>query len=247
MNQSELFAGKIMDLIRRSDSGRGMAFSSFLTAEEAAEAERICRREHVLFVLYGGYDDAERQILGISDMERDFLIPCFPLVLMRVVGAEVSLLTNRDVLGALMGAGIRREVLGDIIARKGEVYIFAMDHMANYLIQNITEIGRYRVKLEECPLDSPLPSLEFDVQRFTVPSLRVDAVVSSLSRTSREKSSELINGKLVYLNHSLVEKKTKEIQKGDSIVVRGHGKWIVDECDSMTKKGRIVLICRKYV
>ena len=119
--------------------------------------------------------------------------------------------------------------------------------MAEYLTRNITEIGRCKVKLVEVPLNTPIPRAEFEVQRFTLTSLRVDAVVSSLVHVSRDKSGEMINAKLVYLNHVVVEKKTKEIQKGDCIVIRGSGKWLVDECDAVTKKGRLVLICRKYV
>ncbi len=247
MNEKALFAGRIEDLIMREAGRETMTFSGFLTAEECVEAEAICKRYGAPYLLYGGYDSAERKILAISSMDRQTLRLCFPIVLIRIDGAEIERLTNRDVLGALMGSGIRRDVLGDIIVRDGQALFFAADHIKDFLMQNITSVGRQNVKLSEAPSDFMIPEPHFEYLRTTIASLRADAVVGGLAKTSREQANRLIEGKLVYINHILLEKKTKEVHPGDCIVIRGFGKWIIDECRDQTRKGRAILECRKYI
>ncbi|MBQ8894091.1 MAG: hypothetical protein IJ043_06735 [Clostridia bacterium] len=247
MNEKNYFAGKIEDMISREAKGEAMVFSSFLTAEEGAEASMICRRASAPFCLYGGYDGSERKILAVSSLDQEVLLPCFPIVLMQIQGGDLSKITNRDVLGALMATGIRRDVLGDIIVRDGFALFFAADHIKDFLIQNVTSVGRQNVKLSEASEDFQIPEPHFEILRLTVASLRADAVIGGLARVSREQANRLIDGKYVFVNHTQLEKKTKEISAGDNIVIRGSGKWIVDECGDLTKKGRTVLICRKYI
>lgn len=247
MQEKNYFSAKIEDLVRREAAGEGMVFSSFLTAEECTEAVAICKRAGAPFLLYGGYSESERKMLAVSSYDESTLKCCFPFVLLRLSAGDVLSLSNRDVLGALMATGIRRELLGDIIVRDGIAVFFVMDHIKDFLIQNITSVGRQSVKIEEVPLDFEIPKPHFEVLRLTVASMRADAVVGGLCRCSREQANDLIDGKTVFLNHRLLEKKTKEIQAGDCIVVRGNGKWTIDQCGDLTKKGRTVLLCRKYI
>ncbi len=247
MNERALFSGKIEDLIARESGGETMAFSGFLTPEECVKAEAICRRFGAPYLLYGGYDSAERKMLAVSSMDEETLRLCFPIALIRIDGAEIDCLTNRDVLGALMGSGIRRDVLGDIIVRDGQAVFFAADHIKDFLMQNIASVGRQNVKLSEAPSDFIIPEPHFEYLRTTVASLRADAVVGGLAKASREQANRLIEGKQVYINHILIEKKTKEVHPGDCVVIRGLGKWIIDECQDQTRKGRAILECRKYI
>lgn len=241
------FEGKILDLIRREKRGESMVFSAFLTAEESVTAGRICQKEGVSYMLFGGYDDAERKQLAISTMDCEMLKMWFPIVLLKLCGKEVSTLTNRDVLGAFMATGIRRDVLGDIIVRDGQALVFVSEHIKDFLVQNVTSVGRQNVQLMEAPQPYEIPELRFEYQRLTVASLRLDAVVGGLVHLSREQASRLIDEKMVFINHEPIDKKTKEIHAGDCLVVRGSGKWIIDECGDLTKKGRAILQCRKYI
>lgn len=247
MRERDLFAGRIEDLIRRESAGESMVFSGFLTPEDCVEAEAICRRYGAPYCLYGGHESCERKMLAVSSFDRETLLLCFPISLIRVSCPDPSALSNRDVLGALMAQGIRREVLGDIIVRDGQVLFFATEHIKEFLIQNVTSIGRQSVQLSEAPPLYEIPAPHFDYLRITVASLRADAVVGGLAKTSREQANQLIDGKSVYLNHSLLEKKTKEVHPGDCLVIRGLGKWIIDDCSQQTRKGRSVLECRKYI
>jgi RNA-binding protein YlmH len=247
MSEQQYFTAKIEDLIRRVANGEQTVFSGFLTGEEAGEAAAVCKRNHAPYFLYGGYEESERKILAVSEYDADLLKQCFPITLLQLVGGDLSQLTNRDVLGALMATGIRRDVLGDIVVRDGQALVFVAEHIKEFLMQNITSVGRQTVKLAEAPAVYTIPAPHFEHIRTTVASLRVDAVVGGLGRVSREQANRLIEGKLVSINHSIIEKRTKDVCAGDCIVIRGMGKWIVDECDALTKKGRAVLVCRKYI
>ncbi len=245
MSEKNYFSAKIYDLIRRESAGEGMVFSLFLTPEEASEAAFICKKEQVPFFLFGGYPESDRKMLAISSYDESVVKECFPLVLLQLFG-DLSLVTHRDVLGALMGTGVRRELIGDILVRDGIVAFFAADHIKDFLIQNVDSVGRQAVKIAEASADFELPKPKFEEFRYTVASLRLDAVVAALCRCSREQANRLIDGKSVSVDHLIVEKKTKEICTGNCVIVRGFGKWIVDQCGDLTKKGRTVLLCRKY-
>lgn len=247
MSENDFLLARTEDLIWREANGEPMVFSSFLTAEEAALVGEFCAKRKAPHYLFGGYDDSERKMLSISEIEPEILKEAFPIVLLRIIGVDPNAISNRDVLGALMGTGIRREMLGDIIVRQGIAAFFVCEQIAEFLIQTVDSIGRYRVSLEVAESDFLVPPPLFESVRTTVPSLRMDAVISSIAHVSRDQAGKLIEDKLVQINHKTIEKKIKEINAGDRLVVRGFGKWIIDDCGELSKKGRIVLHCRKYI
>ena len=247
MSERDYFSAKINDLISRFENGEELVFSSFLTAEEAITADRLCSKYHMPHIFCGGYAECERKILAISFLEESQIEEQCPIVLIKIESTDLSLLSNRDVLGALMGSGIRRELLGDIIIRNGVAVFFALEQIAEFLIQNVSLMGKVKVRLSIVEDRFPIPPAAFEHQRMTVASLRLDAVVSGVAHISREQASELIENKMVQINHIPSEKKTKEIRAGDCLVIRGFGKWMIDECGELSRKGRIVLRCRKYI
>lgn len=247
MSERDFLKAKINDLICRFERGEEVVFSSFLTAEEAMVADHLCSKYHMPHIFLGGYPESERKVLVISCLDESEINKRSPITLLKIECAESSSFSNRDVLGALMGSGIRREMLGDIIIRQGIAAVFILNQISEFLIQNITTIGRFKVKLAVTDRQFQIPPAEFEDQRVTVASLRLDAVVSSVAHISRDRACELIENKMVQINHIPSEKKTKEIHASDSLVIRGIGKWIIDECGDLSKKGRIILRCRKYI
>lgn len=247
MSERDYFFAKLEDLIYRESCGEPMVFSSFLTPEEAAITSEFCSKRKVPYCLWGGYDESERKMLAISEYDSEILKEAVPIVLLKICGVEPSLISNRDVLGALMGAGIRRDMIGDIIVRQGVAAVFASEQIADFLIRSIDSIGRYKVSLEIAESDFFIPLPEFESIRVTAASLRLDAVISSIAHISRDQASDLIENKVVQVNHKVIEKKFKEINANDCVIIRGFGKWIIDDCGGISKKGRVVLHCRKYI
>lgn len=247
MNEQNYFGGKIHDLIRREARGEEMVFSSFLTAEEGASAASICKNAGAPYFLYGGFDHAERKILAVSSMEHHLLKPCFPIVLLSIAAYQPELISNRDILGAVMATGVRRDCLGDIVARQGMLLMFVAAHIAPFLIENVSKIGNQHVRISEIFEEVEIPEPEYQSLRLTVASMRLDAVIAALAKVSRDQACQMIEAGNISINHIPAVKRTKELLSGDCVVIRGKGKWILDSCDGTTKKGRIVLECKKCI
>ena len=99
---------------------------------------------------FGGYPEAERRMLVyLPDyLEESCLYEeDAPLICLRATFFEADSLSHRDFLGALMGAGIARETVGDICVGKGSCDFFVTSEIAPYIQQNFLSAGRTRVHM----------------------------------------------------------------------------------------------------
>ena len=76
--------------------------------------------------------------------------------------------------------------------------------------------------------------------------MRLDNIVSELSKTSRTKAEEIIRQERVILNYETITKDSKLVKTGDKLTIRGKGKFVVKEQIGNTKKGRFILKIAKY-
>ena len=89
----------------------------------------------------GGYEDAERRICIFCPKE--FWDEPEPLKVLRISVPKGSpALSHRDYLGSLLGLGIERSVVGDILVREDGADAVVLSDMADYLAQNLTSVGR---------------------------------------------------------------------------------------------------------
>ena len=88
-----------------------------------------------------------------------------------------------------MGAGIKRETVGDICVGKGSCDFFLLREMAPYVVQNLPSAGRTRLHLEEIPWRRPgFPTPETETIRGTLASCRLDSVIGAGFRLSRTRA-----------------------------------------------------------
>ena len=93
---------------------------------------------------FGGYEDAERKMLiFLPDYldEASLYGEDSPCVCLRAAFFQGDSPSHRDFLGALMGAGVGRETVGDICVDKGSCDFFVTAEIAPYLLQNFTSAG----------------------------------------------------------------------------------------------------------
>ncbi len=170
--------------------------------------------------------------------------------LMSVVKIETSgyeKVGHRDILGSLMGLGIKRETLGDICFFGGDVYVFCEKVTADFICDELKKAGRDRVKAEKCTLPEDFRiEYEFEEVNTTVASPRLDGVVRALCGVSREDAAELVESGLAELNYFTECDCDTKVSDGDIISVRGYGKFAVDSTGDVTRKGRFRLCARKY-
>ncbi len=200
---------------------------------------------------FGGYEGAERKILVyLPDyLDEDFLIgEDSPVVCLRASFHESNTLSHRDFLGALMGAGIARETVGDICVGTDSCDFFVTREIAPYILQNFTDAGRAKLRLDAISLtEVSVPQPETKELRDTLASLRLDSVISAGFRISRALASQHIEAGRASIDGLPCEKPDKLVSEGCKISVRGLGKICLRTVGGQTKKGRISITIDRYI
>ena len=200
---------------------------------------------------FGGYEGAERQMLVFLPEYLDETIldsDESPLVCLRAAFYEGDSPSHRDFLGALMGAGIAREVLGDICVGKDSCDFFVTAEIAPYILQNFISAGRAKLRISQIPLSEVhVPEPEVKQIKDTLASLRLDSVISSGFRIGRSLASQYVTAGKAAIDGLPCEKPDKAVAEGAKISVRGLGKIKLTSVNGQTKKGRISVVIDRYV
>ncbi|MDE6107483.1 MAG: RNA-binding protein, partial [Oscillospiraceae bacterium] len=156
--------------------------------------------------------------------------------------------THRDFLGSILGQGIEREKVGDILVGDGVCDILVMRELCPYLLQNFDSAGRTRLRLEEIsPEMLEPPEKKVKVIRDTVSSLRLDSVMATGFSLSRGKAADIISAGRVEVNHTLCQKSDRIVAQGDVLTCRGMGKCVLTEVSGLSKKGRTIITMERYL
>ena len=246
--EDRVLLAKIWDKIQAGMRKNILANTAFLTLRELDMCRYLFGTQEGLFP-FGGYEGAERQMLVYLPeyLEKDALYEeDAPLVCLRATFFDGDTPTHRDFLGALMGAGIARETVGDICVGKGSCDFFVTQEIAPYILQNFTGAGRTKVHLDQIPLsDVSVPEQETKEIRDTVASIRLD--ISSGFRIGRSAAAQYVSAGKVAIDGLPCEKPDKQLDEGVKISVRGLGKIKLRAINGRTKKDRISIIIDRYI
>lgn len=245
LNEEDRLAVRhILDIADRSEKSFRPLYSNFLDDRQLAICEAALKsKRRVSFLTLGGYPQAERRVIAFGVDDESEAFPPFCAIVFN--HPENSGLTHRDFLGSLMALGIKRELLGDILVGKRRTAVFVCDAAAP-LVRGMTKIGNCGVKITEDFSESDIPVPEFDEIRSTVASLRLDSIVATGFRLSRDKAAELIKSKGVAHNRVLTFSPSDKVSEGDTFSVRGLGKFILYEVGDRSKKDRIFVTIKKF-
>lgn len=218
-------------------------FTAFLDPEARLHSAKYFSQSDCNFKFFGGYEEAEYQILGVFPAHSEPTLEAFPLIALEVSYQEqFGKLEHKDVLGTLMSLGIERKVFGDILVHEGRVYFFALSHMARYLMDHLEKIKRQGVKVAQVALENvPIPSLDKRPICVSVSTLRLDAIVASVFNMSRSQAQECIRQGYVKVDYVVVDKVDGGIQTGQMISVRRRGRFWVGDVPGLSKKGKLRL------
>lgn len=258
MEEKDLLISRCLDAKTKSLDSFMITATPFLSAEERSLITCIEREYNsdIRTFYYGGFPEAERTVavfvpavFGVESIGEYFgenSEDC-PFCLIKVSKDRFNSLSHRDYLGSLMGLGIKRETVGDIIIREECTFIFVLKSISRYICENLTKVGRGTVNCEICSLsDFVYDEGETENVFASVASLRLDGVVSSAFNLSRTNSSLAVKSGLVYINSVQVLKSDYILKEKDKIVLRGRGKVILDEIIGESKKGRIHINIKKF-
>ena len=249
-SQDRMLLAKLWDKIQAGFQRNIPAHTCFLSPRELEMARYLFGEPEGLRA-FGGYPDAERKMLLFLP---DYLDETWltgedsPCICLRASFYQGDSPNHRDFLGALMGAGITRESVGDICVDEDSCDFFVTQEIAPYVLQNFTSAGRAHVRLTAIPLESArIPAPEVKEIRDTLASLRLDSVVAGGFRIGRSLAGQYIAAGKVAVDGLPCEKSDKLVSQGAKISLRGMGKICLDSVGSRTKKDRISVIIHRYV
>lgn len=243
--ETELLTARVGDIADICEKTQRPKFLGFLSPEQAVLASQIISKRNVKYSFFGGYEDAQRVVLGcFPDWAEDF---DFPLTSVTFNYRKSDVLKHKDFLGSLMSLGIKRETVGDILVEEGRAVVFLLEEISDYILKQVEKIGRTGVTLS-VGYEEPLPQ-KGELMEFTetVASLRLDCIVSAVAGLSRTAADQKIKDGVVSVNSVTTQKSTKIICDGDILTVRGSGKFIITSTADRSRKDRVILKYKKYV
>ena len=146
-----------------------------------------------------------------------------------------------------MNLGIERSKLGDIIVDNGRAILFSKEELADYIKENLTRIKHTTVQAKIIPDYEVSYEPKYDELKGTVPSIRLDTILSIAYPLSRSKLTPLIQSGRVFVNGKLITSNGYHLKEGDMISVRKMGRISYTGILSETKKGRYMVSVRKYI
>ena len=252
--EERLTLARVLDKLEQCQRKNIPTATSFLTPQEQAGAEELLRRAGLgdcTALAQGGYPEAERRVL--------LFLPAWaegpeiaegysPLRYLRATFRGDNAPGHRDILGSLMGLGITREMVGDILVSPESCDLMVLDTVADFLLQSWSSAGRIRLRVEEIgPGQLHIPAARTEELRDTVPSLRLDAVAAAGFRISRTRAGELIASGRVQVNWRECQKADRLLAEGDTISARGLGKFKLEQVGGLSRKGRTGIVLKRYV
>ena len=253
--EDKLIIAKLEDKISISKTRNKMVNTEFLTIYQREIIQKELIKNKVRnYIFFGGYEEAEGQILIIYPEKFDIdmvnknlenIIKAIKITLPKELKGKY---THRDYLGAVMKTGLNRNRIGDIIVFEDTAYIIVLNENAEYIKDFLKDIIRFSkanieiINYQEIEVKKP----EFEEIKITVSSMRLDNIVSEIAKISRGKAEELLLDEKVFVNSKIETKSSKNIKERDILAIRGKGKYVIDEIIGSNKKGKNIIIVKKY-
>ena len=243
MDDKKILLGRLNDLIKVTLKNGRPVWTTFLNPAEQSDAIGVLdRRKDVKYTASGGYNQSERRVFCISDLFSD-IPPSFDLIKVIQVDFDAfntKWMTHRSVLGAVLGLGCcDRRMVGDIVIKEQNTYLFVIDSVAELVLQNLVSVGRAAVSVSLAETESvDIDESGGEVKRMTVAGLRIDAILSGALNMPRSRAAALVETEKVFVNWKLVKKTAYPVDAGDTISVRGVGRLTLDTIGKHSAKGR---------
>ena len=178
--EERLLLAHVLDRAEQARRRNTPAETDFLSPAEQAKCAALLRLAGIPetdFAADGGYDGAERRILlFLPDwLEREDAGA--PIRCLRARYRAEKPMTHRDFLGALMGIGVVRGKIGDILVGEDSADVLVHASVADFLLSSWDSAGRTKLRLSEVDRrDLHIPASRFREVRDTVSSLRLNSL-----------------------------------------------------------------------
>lgn len=244
-----LLVKKIMDKIDKVLKNYSIEYTNFLDPYNREICCSVINR--FIDVSYhedGGFPPAERKSIILYPNYFEKSDTNDNLTVLKINGKfKLNRITHRDILGAILGLGINRDKIGDIIVKDNYCQVIVLSDISSYIELNLNKIGKTNVKIEIINRNEITDNDEiFEEKVIIAASLRLDAIISSVINLSRVKCVNIIKSAKVKVNYKSITTSSKEIKENDLISLRGKGRFRVIKILGYTKKNNTKILIRKY-
>lgn len=212
------------------------SYTYFLDHKKIDILTPILNKSHIDYQIFYPYNGASYGVIYTSEL---------PVTILKITSKET--LTHPEIMGSLYSLNLKNDIIGDIIIAE-YYYVVVMKHMAEYIINNIYQIGNKNVEINVASLEEVLTyEPKYEVKTITVASERIDVVISKIIGTSRAIVEEKFKNKEVILNYSVIEKTNYTLKKDDVFSIRKFGKYKYIGIVSKSKKDKYIIEYQKYI
>ncbi len=209
--------------------------TKFLTLEEQKIIEQKCR----YYVFYPLESERKRAIVSQNEItNKDFQIEILKITYNKKFGN----IAHKDVLGAILGLGIKRECIGDIII-SDDIYVYVIKEMSSFIVNNLITVGKVNVNVQLSSFDE-IKDINIDnyvEDEMLISSYRLDTIVSERTNLSREKAKQYVILKNVKVNGNININPDYIVKINDLISIHRYGRIIINEEIRKTKKDKIII------
>lgn len=248
--EERLLFAKALDQAIFAMKRRQPAFTDFMDRAKCIRFQERLRGIRGLEVtLFGGTEDCERQMMGFSaeaPAETEFPIRIIKIRRKSKKFGQADL-SHRDYLGSILGLGIDRSKVGDILVAEDSAVCFVAEEIAPYITAVLEQVSKTAVIAEETEGAEAIPQRQTETKRLTVASLRLDAVAGEAFHLARGKVQTLIGAEKAQVNWNIVTNTSHQLKEGDMVSLRGFGRFRVKTIGGKTKKDRTGLEIEKYI
>lgn len=238
----EVFVKKVLDYLDQVQYKQRLILTQFLDPYHQSIVKSVIGHQDEVQVLEnGGFIHSESQRMIIAPYFYEIEKEDFEIVVCKIIYAKnFEKLTHRDILGALMSLGIKRELFGDIVEKYKDFYLAVDRHIYEYLKDHLSMIKRSKVKFVEWDEEIEIKN-DYLIKSFIVSSFRLDKIISSFYKISRQKAAEFIRAGHVKVNHKPVEQINYLCNNKDIISFKKHGRVMFVDCNKQTRSDNYVV------
>ncbi len=238
------FGERLLDKVDLVKERNQKVVTKFLNPHQQNIAKNILEQvSEINYKVDGGFKRSERKRVLIFP---DYLFPDHQIVPLSFYEIEGNFdfvnISHRDFLGALLGLGIKRDYVGDIIVLENSAQIIIASEIKDEIELNLSHVNEVPINLKKIDKEE----IKFKPKNHkeilaTVASMRLDAIVSAGFGESRSRSSQYITSGKIKLNWKEVNNVSAEVEVEDMISFKGRGRLFVAEKRGRSNRDRIKL------
>jgi len=238
---------KALDQVYLFFNNREICFTDFLDPVSIEKLLGVICEFGIKATVFGGHSGAEREKIGLAEGEIAWEIFPIKRIIVKYPQKFAPNLAHGDFLGSVLGLGIDRSKIGDIVITMQGAVIIVDDGISEFIVMNLEKVGRTGVRAELLADDDEFFGLNNQRRiRISVASLRLDNVLAQGFGVARRDAADAVGAGRVFVNWRGADSPSRLVQEGDMVTLRGSGRIRIDEIGGKSRKDKIYVDITRY-